>query len=247
MDDIEKVKEITSWANKYDKVLAQEAIAAAVERFDQNVIALASSFGAEDQVLTHILRTHYPQISIFTIDTGRLNQETYDCMDATMKKYNFQYDVLGPDIQALAKLISQFGPNMFYTSVQSRKSCCYTRKVEPLQKKLATLSAWICGLRREQSITRSDIQSIEWDYANKLVKINPLAYWSEQDVWNYIKENNIPYNKLHDQGYSSIGCAPCTRAIKLGEDVRAGRWWWEAPEHKECGLHKRPGNESSRT
>lgn len=207
--------------------------------FKPGEIAFASSLGAEDQVLTHILRTRFPGVGIFTIDTGRLPQETYDVIQETMEKYNFRYDVLFPDAAQVAELTGAYGPNLFYTSVDLRKRCCEVRKVVPLRKKLKTLKAWICGLRREQSITRGDIGAVEWDEANGLVKINPLVAWKQDEVWSYIKEYKIPYNKLHDKGYPSIGCAPCTRAVEEGEDIRAGRWWWENPEHKECGLHRR--------
>jgi phosphoadenosine phosphosulfate reductase len=216
-----------------------EILAFAAGHFGADSIALASSLGAEDQVLTHMIRTHAPDVGIFTIDTGRLPQETYDVMQATAEKYGFHYDVLFPDAEQVARLTSEYGPNLFYNSVDLRRKCCEVRKVIPLREKLKTLKAWICGLRREQSITRGDIAIVEWDEANGLVKINPIIDWTGDQVWEYIKKNKIPYNKLHDKGYASIGCAPCTRAIALGEDVRAGRWWWEDPHHKECGLHRR--------
>ncbi len=186
-----------------------------------------------------MIRTHAPDVGIFTIDTGRLPQETYDAMQATIAKYDFRYDVLFPDAQQVAELVGEYGPNLFYDSADLRKKCCDIRKVVPLKKKLGTLKAWICGLRKEQSVTRSDVAAVEWDAANGLVKINPIIDWTGDQVWEYIKKNEIPYNKLHDKGYPSIGCAPCTRAVAPGEDVRAGRWWWEDPQHKECGLHKR--------
>jgi phosphoadenosine phosphosulfate reductase len=222
-----------------EEASASEVIAAVVKLVGAEHVALASSFGAEDQVLTQIIAKKHPGVGLFTLDTGRLPQETYDVMQETMRVYGIRYDVMTPDAVALAKLISAQGPNLFYESVENRKACCGVRKVEPLRRKLSTLKAWICGLRRAQSITRTDIAKVEWDEANGLIKVNPLADWGEKQTWQYIREHGIPYNKLHDKGYPSIGCAPCTRAVEAGEDVRAGRWWWEAPEHKECGLHRK--------
>jgi phosphoadenosine phosphosulfate reductase len=216
-----------------------EIVRETASAFGAGNVGLASSLGAEDQVLTHLIRTHAPDIGIFTIDTGRLPQETYDAMQATMEKYGFRYDLLFPDAEQVVKLVGEHGPNLFYVSVDMRKKCCGTRKVVPLQKKLKTLEAWICGLRREQSVTRNDAAVAEWDEANGLVKISPIIDWTHDQVWEYIRKNKVPYNKLHDKGYASIGCAPCTRAIAPGEDIRAGRWWWEDSQHKECGLHRR--------
>ena len=224
--------EILGWAK--DRFGAAQAGPAS-----RGAVAFASSLGAEDQVLTHLIRTKFPDIGIFTLDTGRLPEETYDLIQKTMETYGFHYEILYPDLKELEPLVAEHGPNLFYKSVELRKACCHARKVVPLQRKLAGLKAWICGLRRAQSVTRSEIKAVEWDAANGLVKVNPLAAWSEEDVWKYIRENKVPYNALHDKGYPSIGCAPCTRAVKPGEDVRAGRWWWESPEHKECGLHGR--------
>ncbi|MBF0123541.1 MAG: phosphoadenylyl-sulfate reductase, partial [Candidatus Omnitrophica bacterium] len=202
-------------------------------------IALASSLGAEDQMLTDMLITLEPEASVFTIDTGRLPQETHDLMERTSEYYGLRYQILYPDMTELDPLIAQHGPDLFYKSVDLRKACCHARKVISLQKKLATLKAWICGLRRDQAVTRGALNKVEWDDANGLVKVNPLVDWTETQVWEYIKKNNVPYNRLHDAGYPSIGCAPCTRAVKPGEDIRAGRWWWEHADHKECGLHGR--------
>ena len=210
-----------------------------LDEFSVSTIALASSFGAEDQVLTDMLLTINPQARIFTLDTGRLPQETYDVMTATIKKYGITYEVMFPHTEAVEKMESEHGPNLFYESLEQRKLCCQLRKLEPLKRKLGTLNAWICGLRREQAVTRTAIDEIEWDEAHQLVKINPLAGWTETQVWDYIKHHDVPYNALHDHGYPSIGCAPCTRAVQPGDDARAGRWWWEQPEHKECGLHLR--------
>ncbi len=199
--------------------------------------ALASSFGDEDQVIAHMMRQLSSDCQIFTLDTGRLPQETYDLIEKTRKEYGIQIEMVSPDSTLLDEITTNHGPNLFYDSVDFRKLCCHVRKVEPLKRKLSQLDVWICGLRREQSVTRGDLDVIEWDEANGLIKINPLADWTTEQVWEYIHKYNVPYNKLHDEGFPSIGCAPCTRAIKDGEDIRAGRWWWELPEHKECGLH----------
>jgi phosphoadenosine phosphosulfate reductase len=207
----------------------------------RNQIALATSFGAEDQVLTDILVKIDPSVTVFTLDTGRLPNETYECMQKTIEKYKIKIQALFPDREDVEKMILESGPNLFYQSVENRKLCCRIRKVDPLKRYLASLNFWICGLRREQSITRETISRVEWDEGNGLIKLNPLADWTRDQVWNYIKENNVPYNTLHDKGYASVGCAPCTRAILAGEHERAGRWWWENPDTKECGLHLKDG------
>ena len=215
-----------------------EIIRRAVELFGEASTALASSFGAEDQVITDILQHEKLQVPVFTLDTGRLPQETYDVLDATRKHYGMQIEVLFPETSAVQALVTSYGANLFYESVELRRVCCRIRKVLPLTSKLSTLKAWICGLRREQSVTRTAVAPVEWDAAFGLYKINPLAEVSEAWVWDYVKTNSVPYNALHDCGYPSIGCAPCTRAVKPGEDIRAGRWWWEIAEHRECGLHR---------
>jgi phosphoadenosine phosphosulfate reductase len=202
-------------------------------------IALSSSLGAEDQVLTAMVAAINPKTTIFTLDTGRVFPETYDLMARTNERYNIKIKVYFPDNEAVEKMVNNKGINLFYESVENRKECCHIRKIEPLKRAFADLDVWICGLRREQSITRFSTQRVEWDEGNGLIKLNPLIDWTEKDVWDYIKLHNIPYNALHDQGFPSIGCQPCTRAVKSGEDVRAGRWWWEQPEQKECGLHKK--------
>jgi phosphoadenosine phosphosulfate reductase len=178
------------------------------------------------------------QIDIFTLDTGRMFQESYDVLERTIARYKKNIEVIFPDKKEVEDLVNAKGINLFYQSIENRKACCQIRKTNPLQRKLANYDAWIVGLRREQSITRSDLQIIEWDEMHSMIKINPLYNWTEKEVWERIKSKQIPYNKLHDQGFPSIGCAPCTRAIEKGEDVRSGRWWWELPEQKECGLHK---------
>lgn len=204
-----------------------------------NKIALSSSFGAEDQVLTHMLLSMNKNVKIFTLDTGRLPYETYSVMDSTNLKYGIKVDVYFPDANDVEDLYRKQGINGFYESIENRKTCCHIRKIKPLHRALQGLEVWITGLRASQSITREAMQLVEYDENFKILKINPLIAWSEKEVWDFIKENKVPYNKLHDQGYPSIGCAPCTRAVKEGDDIRSGRWWWENPEHKECGLHKK--------
>lgn len=204
-------------------------------------IAFASSLGAEDQVVTDLLLKIDPGARIFTLDTGRLPQETYQTIAETMKRYGMRYEIYFPDTAAVEKLTREFGPDLFYESIERRKLCCKVRKIEPLRRALQTVAVWITGLRREQSITRTGIRLVEWDEENQVIKLNPLADWTADQVWSYIRENAVPYNPLHDLGYPSIGCAPCTRSIRPDEDIRAGRWWWEEPQHKECGLHYRDG------
>lgn len=218
-----------------------EVLLWALGHFGKDKIALASSLGAEDQVLTDMVLKISSAPTIFTLDTGRLPQETLDCLKETEQRYSFKYRIYTPDIAAVKKMVEEKGPDLFYESVENRKLCCHVRKVEPLGRALKGLKAWICGLRREQSVTRADLDVVEWDEANGLYKISPLIDWTEKQVWDYIRANGVPYNKLHDLGYPSIGCAPCTRAVKPGEDVRAGRWWWESPDKKECGLHFKDG------
>lgn len=216
----------------------EEVVGYFINRYG-NKIALSSSLGAEDQVLTHMVWTINSQTTVFTLDTGRLFPETYDLIDRTSKKYKNQIKVYFPDSKKIEAMVNEKGINLFYDSVDNRKLCCHLRKIEPLQRAFASLDAWICGLRSQQSVTRSNIQVVEWDANNGLLKINPLANWTEVQVWDYIKINKIPYNPLHDKNYPSIGCQPCTQPVQPGQDIRAGRWWWENPETKECGLHKR--------
>lgn len=197
----------------------------------------ANSFGAEDMVMTDVIARHFPEIAMFTLDTGRLPQETYDLMQKVRDHYGVTVRAYCPDAAAIENYIAQHGPNGFYESVALRKSCCYLRKVEPLKRALSGKQAWITGMRREQAITRDSLEISMFDSEHGLQKFNPLCEWENSDVWDYIKQHNVPYNALHDQFYPSIGCAPCTRAITPGEDIRSGRWWWENPESKECGLH----------
>jgi phosphoadenosine phosphosulfate reductase len=197
----------------------------------------ASSLAAEDMVLTDmILRAKLP-IGVFTLETGRLHKETLGMVDRIKETYGYEIKLYKPEPAAVDAYVQQNGLNAFYDSVEMRKECCRIRKVEPLKRALAGNKAWVTGQRRSQSTTRAELAVQENDEAHGMTKFNPLADWSEEDVWNYIRSNNVPYNPLHDKGYPSIGCEPCTRAIQPGEDVRAGRWWWENPESKECGLH----------
>lgn len=205
----------------------------------KNKIAFATSFGAEDQVVTEMIAGIDKSMYIFTLDTGRLFQETYDVMEFTIEKYGVNIHTMFPDAKQVEEMVNSKGINLFYYSVENRKLCCKIRKTEPLKIALKGQNVWITGLRREQSITRNNMQVVEWDEEHKMLKINPLIDWTEEEVWKYIKENNIPYNSLHKQGFRSIGCRPCTRAVNPDEDVRAGRWWWENPENKECGLHQK--------
>ncbi len=215
-----------------------EIVTWALERFSPRV-GLACSFQAEESVLIDLMhRVRGADFRLFTLDTGRLNQETYDCMDAIRERYGVQIEVFFPEATGVEKMVRENGLNLFYNSVELRKLCCGIRKVEPLNRALKNLDAWMTGLRREQAVTRVDVRKVELDKDHgDIVKVNPLVDWSYDDVWEYIRKNNLPYNRLHKQGYPSIGCAPCTRAVKPGEDPRAGRWWWENPNTKECGLH----------
>jgi phosphoadenosine phosphosulfate reductase len=202
-----------------------------------NKVIFSTSFGAEDQVITDFIFANNIPIKVFTLDTGRNFQETYSTWNRTLERYKKNIAVFAPKTVAIQKLVSQKGPNSFYESVENRKECCYIRKIEPLQRALKNQSIWITGIRAEQSPNRLDMSHLEWDNGNKLIKYHPLFDWTFQQVKDHIKEKNIPYNTLHDKGFVSIGCAPCTRAIREGEDFRAGRWWWEDASKKECGLH----------
>ena len=202
-------------------------------------ITFATSMGAEDMVITHVLNKIKSPIEIVTLDTGRLNQETYNLIAEINQNYSTQIKVYNPSSNDVENYVSEYGIKDVYNSWESRKECCRVRKIEPLKRALNGKDAWITGIRSEQSITRSDIKLIDRDSTFNLDKISPLLDWTEDEVWACIKMNDIPYNKLHDHFFPSIGCEPCTRAISMGENVRAGRWWWENPENKECGLHKK--------
>jgi phosphoadenosine phosphosulfate reductase len=222
----------------FECLTALEIVTWALENY-QPRLGLACSFQAEESVLIDMMhRVRGSDFRIFALDTGRLNQETYDCMDAIRKRYGVGVEVYFPDAMKVQEMVRSHGLNLFYNSVDLRKLCCGVRKVEPLNRALKDLDAWMTGLRREQAVTRADVRKIELDRDHdNIIKINPLVDWTHDDVWSYIRKHNLPYNRLHKQGYPSIGCAPCTRAVKPGEDGRAGRWWWENPDTKECGLH----------
>ena len=204
---------------------------------DFSPAAFASSLGAEDMVLTDLIVRDRLDIEIFSLDTGRLPPETYELIDEVRKRYGLALRLYYPRHELLEAYTREYGINAFYESVELRMGCCHVRKVEPLQRALAGRKAWITGMRASQATTRSELPIRNFDAANGLQKFNPLAEWSEREVWAYLKHNGVPYNALHDRFYPSIGCAPCTRPITPGEDVRAGRWWWENPESRECGLH----------
>ncbi len=223
---------------RFKKSGPEEIIAWFLKEFDGKV-AVSSSMSAEDQILTHMAVAIDPSVEIFTLDTGRLFPETYDLIQRTNEHYGIKIRIFFPDYGEVEEMVNRKGINLFYESEANRKLCCDVRKLRPLSRALKPLDAWICGLRTEQSVTRILTQHVEWDEKNGLIKVNPLSEWLEKDVWKYIKENNIPYNPLHDQGFPSIGCQPCTRAVEPGEDLRSGRWWWETPEKKECGLHQK--------
>ena len=219
-----------------DKVTAAIALLSDIARRFEPA-ALASSLGAEDMVLTDLIAKNTPAIGIFTLDTGRLHAESYRLLQQITDHYDLRIRVVYPDREALEHLVAAHGINGFFDSVENRKACCQVRKAEPLRRALAGKRAWITGLRRSQSATRASLPLQEHDAANGLEKFNPLAEWQEQEVWAYLHFHGVPYNALHDRGFPSIGCEPCTRAVTPGEDIRAGRWWWEQPGGKECGLH----------
>lgn len=227
---------INQWNEALKDTDAVGVLTWAAEEF-KSKIKFASSLGLEDQVITDMIAKSAPEIPVFTLDTGRLFQETYDLIQETEGKYNIKVSVFFPDANDVENMVAAHGVNLFYKSIELRKKCCHTRKVEPLNRAFSGLDSWVCGLRKEQAVSRTDVEKVQWDAANNLVKVNPLCDWSEDDLWQYIKAHGVPYNTLHDQDFPSIGCASCTRAVKDGEDIRAGRWWWERPEQKECGLH----------
>lgn len=201
-------------------------------------IVFSTSFGWEDQVITHLIFSNNIPIKVFTLETGRLFPETYYVWNRTLEVYGKPIHAYYPQTNAVQEMVNTKGPNGFYESVENRKECCYIRKIEPLKRALAGNEIWITGIRAEQSANRDDMQNLEWDEGNKMIKFHPIFNWTLEEVKNYIKSNNIIYNTLHDKGFPSIGCAPCTRAIQSGEDFRAGRWWWEDQSKKECGLHE---------
>lgn len=232
------VEEITKKAQDLEKAGAEEVLKWALDTFSSK-IALASSFQCEESVLIDMMHKLVgSKFRVFTLDTGRLNEETYEVMEAMRERYGIQIESQFPEREAVEKLEKEKGLYSFRLSIENRKECCGIRKIQPLNRMLNNLEAWITGLRSEQSVTRTATPKVELDVPRKgIAKVNPLIDWSSAQIWEYIKKNEVPYNRLHDLGYPSIGCSPCTRAIKPYESIRAGRWWWEDPESKECGLH----------
>ncbi|MBI3953666.1 MAG: phosphoadenylyl-sulfate reductase [Chloroflexi bacterium] len=230
--------ELQALSDAFEKKPAQAVLAWALERFHPR-FALSSSFGAEDVAVIDMLWRLNPKARVVTLDTLRLPKETYEVIERIQDKYGIQVEVYRPQPQAVAEMVSQHGLNLMYESIDKRKLCCHIRKVEPLERALVGLDAWAAGLRRQQASTRTDVKKIELDPARPdKIKINPIADWTWEQVWAYIREHQVPYNALHDKNYPSIGCDPCTRPVRPGEDPRAGRWWWELdPTQKECGLH----------
>jgi phosphoadenosine phosphosulfate reductase len=233
-------EEVASVNATLEKASPQEVLRWALSTFGRG-IALAWS-GAEDVAVLDMMHRIDPKATrAFVLDTGRLNAETYELIDEVQARYKVSIEIQFPDAAAVQKMVGEKGMNLFYRSLENRKECCNVRKVEPLNRVLKTLDGWITGLRRTQAVTRGKLAKVEIDYAHdKIAKVNPLADWTTAQVFEYLKANGVPTNKLHAMGYPSIGCAPCTRAVKPGEDERAGRWWWENPESKECGLHPTP-------
>ena len=231
-------KQIEAWNEELKHKDAREVVGFFLNSFGERIV-LSTSLGLEDQVLTEMVLSQEPGTEVFTLDTGRLFPETYDLIARTNKHFGIRMKTYFPEPAKVEKMVAEKGINLFYDSVENRKLCCSIRKVAQLPRAFENKQAWICGLRKDQSVSRFFNKLVEWDASNGLVKINPLINWTEKEVWDYIKKNNIPYNLLHDRGFPSIGCEPCTRAIEPGEDIRAGRWWWENELHKECGLHKK--------
>ena len=222
-----------------ETLTAQELLTHAAGQFGHG-LKLACSLGAEDMALLDMLVKIQPNPRVFVLDTGRLHEETYETLDRARAKYGLEFEIYFPQSDAVQSLVSTKGVLSFRHSIDDRKQCCGSRKVEPLNRALSDATAWITGLRREQAVTRKALHRLEPDTDRPgIMKFNPLVDWTVSDVWDYIRANDVPYNRLHDQGFPSIGCAPCTRAVAIGEDVRAGRWWWENTEQKECGLHAR--------
>lgn len=230
--------DIPALNGRFNDASPEEVLAFCLNAYKDR-IALSSSLSIEDQALTKMIVDIDKSTRIFTLDTGRLFPETYQLIDRTNLTYNIKIEVFFPDYREVQRMVREEGINLFYNSIESRHRCCTIRKLEPLKRAFQGLDAWICGLRHEQSVTRKNMQLIEWDDRHNMVKVNPLINWTERQVRDYIRQHHVPYNKLFDKGYPSIGCEPCTRAVNPGEDPRSGRWWWEAPDKRECGLHQR--------
>lgn len=223
--------------NEIEGLSAEEIIRFINQKYGSDAV-FSTSFGIEDQVILHILEAEKSSASIFTLETGRLFPETYKVWNRSLEKYGLSIKTYFPNTEAVENLMSTKGPSSFYNSVEDRKECCFIRKIEPLSRAIQGYKVWITGIRADQSANREDMKAVEYDEVNKIIKIHPLFHWTLEEVEAYLKQNNIPYNSLHDKGFPSIGCQPCTRAIQPGEDFRAGRWWWEDKSKKECGLHR---------
>jgi len=228
--------EIRELNERFSKLDAAGMIEECLNLFGDKIV-FATSLGAEDQVITFIISRFNKNAKIITLDTGRVFPETYDLLHKTINRYGVSIQSYYPDTAEVEDMVNTKGINLFYESIENRKLCCNIRKIKPLQRALMGSDAWMTGLRREQSVTREGMNYVEWDERNKMLKINPLLDWTEAQVWDFIKSNDIPFNTLHNLGFPSIGCQPCTRKVSPGEDLRSGRWWWELPESKECGLH----------
>ncbi|MCF8330891.1 MAG: phosphoadenylyl-sulfate reductase [Bacteroidales bacterium] len=229
--------EVTTLNEQYINKQPQAVIQYFLDQYPGEIV-FSTSLQAEDQVLTDMICKHdKTNVSFVTLDTGRMFEETYDILHRTNMRYKINIKAMFPERDKVEQMTQEKGINLFYESIENRKLCCHIRKTLPLMRAIEGHKIWITGLRRSQSVTRKDIPMIEWDEAHNITKVNPLINWEYDDVWDYIKKNNIPYHKLHDKGFPSIGCEPCTRAVSEGEDIRAGRWWWESPDNKECGLH----------
>ncbi len=223
--------------NETSQLQPVEALGLLADKFAGEIV-FSTSFGWEDQVISHMIFANKLPIKVFTLETGRLFPETYYVWNRTMEIYGQPIHAYYPNTELVEQMVSKKGPNSFYESVENRKECCGIRKIEPLNRALSGNKCWVTGIRAEQSANRQDMENVEWDEQHRLVKFHPLYGWTLDDVKAYIKKHNIPYNTLHDRGFPSIGCAPCTRAVQPGEDFRAGRWWWEDQSKKECGLHE---------
>ncbi len=230
-------EDIKSLNREFERSSPQDILAWASENLGSSV-ALATSFQLQGMALVDMFAKTDPEARVFTLDTGRLHSHTYDAMEKTREKYNINIEVLFPDTAEVEEMVTSHGVNLFYKSVENRRLCCGVRKTNPLNGFLKTLDAWITSIRADQTQQRADSSKFEIDYLHgRMLKINPILDWTVDEIWDYVRKNDVPYNKLHDMGYPSIGCAPCTRAIEEGEDPRAGRWWWEQDSDKECGIH----------
>lgn len=229
--------ELTQQYNQLLKGKTPQEILGFLHENNGGKMVFSSSMGAEDQVITHIIASLGINCNIFTLDTGRMFPETYELIEKTQARYKISIETYFPDARSVEQMVNEKGINLFYQSIENRKLCCNIRKTQPLHRALKGYDIWVTGLRRQQSPTRINMETFEWEPQFNMIKVNPLLEWSQEQMWQFIHDNKIPYNTLHNKGFASIGCQPCTRAIEKGEDIRAGRWWWEDPDSKECGLH----------